>query len=185
MSNTLLLDTARIKRDTPIQGNVEDSVVIPYITMAQDTHIQQILGTNLYRKIIADVKAGTLTGNYKDLLDDYIIPCLVQWSFFEVLPFITFKITNKSIVKGTSDYSAEIDLEELKYIRNATRDMADFYSNRLRGHLKQFTNLFTEYNTNSGLDELSPSSSSNFFGGLYTGRRRDSNYGLGISTKLN
>ena len=47
MSNTLLLDTARIKRDTPIQGNVEDSVVIPYITMAQDTHIQQILGTNL------------------------------------------------------------------------------------------------------------------------------------------
>tara|TARA_R110000851_G_scaffold94064_2_gene204744 strand:+ start:1323 stop:1883 length:561 start_codon:yes stop_codon:yes gene_type:complete len=185
MSNILFLDTARVKRDTPIQGNVEDSVVIPYIIMSQDTHIQQLTGTTLYKKLLADIAAESLTGNYKDLVDDYLIPCLVQWTFYEVLPFINFKITNKSIVKGTSEYSSEIDLGELKYIRNATRDMAEFYSNRLRGYLKEYSNLFPEYLTNNGLDKLQPKKRATFFGGVYTGRANDShNYGLGISTKI-
>ena len=184
MSNVLLLDTAKVKRDTPIQGNVEDSIIIPYIVMSQNTHIQEIIGTRLYNRILLDVKNGTLVGNYKSLVDDYIVPCLVQWSFYEVLPFINFKITNKSIVKGTSDYTAEINLEELKYIRDATRDVAEFYSNRLMGYLKQFSNLFVEYNTNSGSSELTAKRTQNFFGGICTANSKDSNYGLGLSTKI-
>jgi len=185
MGTVLLVNTDKVKRATPIQNNVEDSILIPYITKSQDTHIQELLGTDLYNKIISEIAAATITGDYKVLLDTYIIPCLIEWSFYEVLPFINFKITNKSIVKGTSDYSAESDLEDLKYIRNASRDMAEFYSNRLTGYLKQYTSLFPEYLTNSGLDKLQPVKRQNFFGGIYTGQGdKGCNYGLGIGINI-
>jgi len=179
MSNILLVGTDRIKRFTPIQQNVEDNIIIPYIKKSQDTHIQDMLGTDLYNKILTEVENSTISGDYKELLDKYIIPCLTEWTFYEVLPFINFKMTNKSIVQGNSEFSSEVDLGDLKYLRSVARDMADFYSERLKGYLKQYPNKFPEYLTNSGYDKLKPTKRANFFGGIYTGEGRAKDDTLG------
>lgn len=181
MANVLLVDTNKVKRFTPIQQNVEDNLIIPYIKKSQDTHIQELLGTDLFNKIITDVDNNTISGQYKTLLDDYIIPCLIEWTFYEVLPFINYKMSNKSIVQGNSEFSSEVELDDLRYIRSVARDMCDFYNARLTGHLKEHQTLYPEYLSNTGLDKIKPIKRQNFFGGIYTGegRRGDDTLGEG------
>ena len=179
MANVLLVGVEKIKRFTAIQQNVEDNLIIPYIKKSQDTHIQEMLGTDLFNKIVDEVSAGTITGVYKDLLDKYIQPCLIEWTFYEVVPYINFKLTNKSIVQGNSEFATEVDLEDLKYIRSVSRDMADFYSSRLQGHLKENQQLYPEYLTNSGLDKIKPLKRQNFFGGIYTGEGKRGDDSIG------
>lgn len=179
MQNILIVGTDTIKRFTPIQQNVEDNLIIPYIVKVQDTHIQDKLGTDLYNKIISDIDNGTLSGDYATLVQKYIIPCLVEWTFYEVLPFINYKITNKSVVQGNSEFATETDLSEIQYLRSVSRDMAEFYTTMLVGYLREKSDLFPEYSTNSGLDKLKPTKRQNFFGGIYTGEGRAKDDTLG------
>ena len=179
MQTVLLVGTDKVKQLTPIQQNVEDNLIIPYIKKSQETHIQQMLGTDLFKKIVEDVRTGTITGVYKELLDDYIQPALVEWTYYEVLPYINFKMTNKSIVQGNSEFSSEVELDDLKYLRSIARDMAEFYNERLTGQLRQNQHLYPEYLTNSGFDKLKPKKRANFFGGIYTGEGKTKYDSLG------
>ena len=184
MSRVLLISTATLKKHTPIQDNVDDSLLNPYIYKAQETHIQQILGTNLYDKVLNLVQTNTIgtASNvaYKTVLEDYIVPCLIEYSFYEVMPFISLKITNKSIVRGNAEYATEGDLADLKYLRQSVRDLAEFYAQRLTNFLRQYSNNYPEYFTNSGLDKIVPNSTS-YFAGVYikgSGRYSDCRWGL-------
>lgn len=185
MSRVLFLSTYRLKKNTPIQQNVDDDLLNPYIYKAQETHIQQILGTNLYDKIATLIQTNGISNpansNYKTLLDDYIVPCLIEYSFYEVMPFISLKITNKSIVRGNAEFAVEGDLADLKYLRQTVLDIAQFYAQRVSNYLKQYSYNFPEYFTNSGLDKIVPNSTS-YFNGVYikgTGRYSDCKWGLG------
>jgi hypothetical protein len=180
MSRVLFIGTARMKKATPIQNNVDDDLLNNYIWRAQETHIHQTLGTDLYNSLKNKIVTNTLTGNYKTLMDDYITPALIEWSFYEVLPFISLKLTNKSIARGNADYLAEADLTDLKYLRQTVRDVAEFQTQTLIGYIKQYVHLFPEYQTNSGLDKRIPNSST-YFNGVYLGggRSKDCNWGLG------
>jgi len=185
MGRVLFLSTYRLKKNTPIQQNVDDDLLNPYIYKAQETHIQQILGTNLYDSISDMIINNTIGSpqnvNYKTLLDDYIGPCLIEYSFYEVMPFISLKITNKSIVRGNAEFANEGDLTDLKYLRQTVADIAQFYAQRLSNFIKQYNYNYPEYFTNSGLDKIVPNSTS-YFNGVYiagTGRYSDCKWGLG------
>ena len=179
MQNILIVGTDTVKRFTPIQQNVEDNLIIPYIIKVQDTHIQDKLGTDLYDKIITDIDNNQLSGDYITLVTKYITPCLVEWTFYEVLPFINYKVTNKSVVQGNSEFASETDLNDIQYLRSVARDMAEFYTNMLVGYLREHSNLYPEYLTNSGLDKLKPTKRQNFFGGIYTGEGKAKDDTLG------
>ena len=129
-----------------------------------------------------DIVANTITGNYKTLLDDYITPCLIEYSFYEVMPFIALKITNKTIGRGNADYLVEGDLADLKYLRNSVRDVAEFYGTRIIGYLKQNVSFFPEYQTNSGLDKIIPNSNV-YFSGVYLGGGRSKDCGWGLDDR--
>ena len=185
MGRVLFLSTYRLKKNTPIQQNVDDDLLNPYIYKAQETHIQQILGTNLYDSISDMIINNTIGApqnvNYKTLLDDYIGPCLIEYSFYEVMPFISLKITNKSIVRGNAEFANEGDLTDLKYLRQTVADIAQFYAQRLSNFIKQYNYNYPEYFTNSGLDKIVPNSTS-YFNAVYiegTGRYSSCSWGLG------
>tara|TARA_R110000850_G_scaffold5554_1_gene22769 strand:+ start:6813 stop:7379 length:567 start_codon:yes stop_codon:yes gene_type:complete len=181
MNLILLTTTQRVKDNSSIQNNVDDKLIAPYIKKAQFTHIHQLLGTKLYEKVLSDVETGTLTGNYKILVDRYVTPCLIEWTVYEVMPFISLKLDNKSISKGKSDYSDAGDLNDLKYLRQTVRDLALFYNQRIIDYLKTNTSLFQEYLTNSNLDEIKPTNRTNMIGGVYLGDggRSKCDFGLG------
>jgi len=184
MGRVLLTNTYRLKKNTPIEQNVDDDLLNPYIFKAQETHIQQTLGTNLYQRIMDDVVSNSISGQYAILLNDYITPCLIEWSFYEVMPFISLKITNKTIGRGNAEYLTEGDLSDLKYLRQTVRDLAEFYGARIIGYLRQNSSQFPEYTTNSGLDKIVPNGSQ-YFNGVYLGGGRSQNCSWGLDLPEN
>jgi len=98
MSQALFVSANRLKRDTAIGGSVDDDLIRPYVFMAQQRWILPVLGTKLYDKITTDIDAGNVSGNYATLLNDYIIPSTVQYSFVQLVPFLRLRFVNNAVV---------------------------------------------------------------------------------------
>ena len=77
IQHTLYISSTRIKKDTALGGSVSDDIIMPYILLAQDMFILPVLGTDLDAKLKADIQGGSLTGDYKTLVETYIQPSLV------------------------------------------------------------------------------------------------------------
>jgi hypothetical protein len=169
----LFVSEDTIKKSTTINGNVDVELLLPYIKVAQDIHIHQLLGTDLYDKIQADITGGTLAGAYKSFTDDYIQPVLIHYSLYECLPFLSYKIMNKDIVRKISEQSTPASLEDIKYIREIVKNTAEYYATRLVDYLCNNNHLFPEYTTNSNGD-LAPTKDT-YFSGIVLDKYEQSN----------
>ncbi len=85
MSKALFVTRHDISVFTAANGNVDNDKLLPRILIAQDIHIQNYLGTDLYNKIQADIVGSSLVDPYLSLLNDYIKPMLLHWSMVEYL----------------------------------------------------------------------------------------------------
>ena len=74
MAKALLISRQDAIRFTNMSGNIDTDKFIQYVSIAQDIHIQSLLGTRLLEKIQAEIIAGTLANPYLDLLEIYIKP---------------------------------------------------------------------------------------------------------------
>lgn len=182
-NNTLFISVDYLRDNSSINGNTDNEILEPYIITAQTVHIEQILGTGLFNDIVTNIQADTITGNNKTLLDDYIQPCLLQWSIYEALPFLNFKMTNKAVTTKSSDNSEPVGLSEIQYLRQNVRDTAEYLSQRVTDYLKANPSLFPLYrNPGSSCDTIRPNSSS-YFNGIYLADYDDCNEGYGYNNK--
>ena len=51
MAKALFISTTDLKRNTILNGNLDVDKVLQYISIAQEIHIQNYLGTKLYEKL--------------------------------------------------------------------------------------------------------------------------------------
>ena len=174
MGNVLFISTVYLKKNTIIESNVEDHILTPNILKAQVIEIQNVIGTSLYDALIVRVIAGTVTGNYKTLMDDYIAPSLSEWSLYYALPAISMRLENSSIVMKDTENSTPVSLDDVKYLRNDIRNTSEFLSDRLSKYLCANASSFPEFRDESESDEVHPSSN-NFFSGIYLGDTCKSN----------
>lgn len=165
MAIVRFISTEYLKDNTAIQNNVDDELLKAYILKAQDTHIQQTLGSNYYNHIKDSITTSTLDSNEENLLRTYIQPCLSEWAFYEVIPHMNYKATNKAISTNTSEFSSASTLEDIKYLRNSVRDMGEFYTKRLVRELQLNLNLYPLFASQSN-NNLNKSTKAHF-GGLY------------------
>ena len=70
MAKALFVTRQDISVFTAANGNIDNDKLLPFINQAQDIHIQNYLGTDLYDKIQADIVAGTLAGVYLTLVTE-------------------------------------------------------------------------------------------------------------------
>ena len=171
MATVLLVTEERLKGYTAIDENVDPDELYPFALQAQDIHIQQSLGTKLYDRIKDDVEQFVKSGvpidpDYKKLLDDYIVPTVVHYTYYLALPSIKYRTTNKGVLSGTSEVAQGISLDELQYLRNTIKQTAQFYDERLRDYLIQWNELYSEYNNYTSKDGMSPNRSTAYYTGL-------------------
>ena len=164
IQHTLFISTDRIKKDTALGGSVDDNLLLPYILMAQDRYILPVLGTDLYDKLISDIQGSSLAGDYLTLLQTYIQPALVQFSFSVVLPFLRLRFVNNSVVTMDSEQGSSVSHEDLKPLINASMDQGEFLRERLIDYIQNNTSSFSEYSSNTGSD-LQPTTQ-NYYAGL-------------------
>lgn len=142
-NKVLFISVDYLKDNTPINRNVDSEILEPCILKAQNIHIEAILGTKLYEYVVTNI--ASLSVNDKKLMDDYIQPALVEWSFYRSLPYINYRFTNKSISTSNSDNSDAVDLNELHYVREDVKNAAEYLSERATLFLKDNTDIYPLY----------------------------------------
>ena len=167
MSYVLFVSEDKLKDSTAINMNVDVAFLLPYVRIAQEKYIETKLGTNLFVAIQGMISAGTIgnvgNANYKTLLDDYIADVLVHYAFYEVLPFLRYKVQNNNVVSKTAENSNPLSRAEAQDLRSEVSNTAQFYTERLINYLCDNSSLFPEYSTNSGSD-ISPDSNAYYQG---------------------
>ena len=152
MAYVLFISEAKLKDSTAINLNVDVELLLPYVRQAQKLYVETKLGTDLTDKLKAEITAGTLTGAYKTLVDDYIGDMLPNWAFFHAIPFLRFKIENGNIYSKTSETGNSLSTEEAQHLREEVRNTAEYYTERMIDYVCNNTSSFPEYSTNSGAD---------------------------------
>ena len=141
MQNTLLISEAKVKAFTDINNNLDPSLIKSTIREAQIIHITRLLGTKLYDKIIDDVDAGTLTGNYKSLVDDYVQDALLYWSYYESLESIYLRPRNNGLSKFTFHANITTMCFNYSFHYTQTKPSSAFFSgSSFIHHIKAFKN---------------------------------------------
>lgn len=163
MSKALFVTRNDISTFTAANGAIDSDKLLPFLNIAQDIHIQNYLGTDLYVKIQNDIVGGTLAGNYLSLVNDYIKPMLLHWSLVQYLPFGSVNIANGGIYQKNPENSTAITREHVDYLVEKARTTAQFYTNRFIDYIKDNSNLFPEYYSNTQSD-MYPDDVANFGG---------------------
>jgi len=176
----LLVSEQRFKQWTQVDANLKAEDITPFIIQSQDIYIQDTLGTKFYNHLKNQIIAGTLSNDEKDLLNDYIGPCLMQYALYLMLPGIKYKIVDKGVVSGSSEETSTTSLEELKYLREGALDTAQFYNKRLTQFLVENPGLFASYES-PGSKGMLPNRQNPYSAGLVIPRP----YGSGLKTNLN
>ena len=162
----LFVNEDKLKSSTAINYNVDTAFLLPFLKIAQDKHLQIILGTKLYDKLqndIAGVDGATLTNPYKTLVDDYIQDAIIHYALVEALPFISFQIKNGSITQKNSENGTAATRQDVDYLVQKERDSAEFYGQRIVEYLCNDSSSFPEYSQNTGAD-LNPISNAYYTG---------------------
>jgi len=179
-NKTLMISTDYLRDNTSITGNVDGNLLTPHIIVAQNIHIEGILGTALFNEVIGHINAGTIAGNIKVLLDDYIQPTLCQWAFYEAFPFINYSISNTGVNTKAGENDTDTALEEIQFLRGSIKDTAEYMSQRVINYLRANVSLYNSYtNPGSGLDTIRPNSSVYFSGIAFDGNDDDCGWGTG------
>jgi hypothetical protein len=163
MAEALLITRDDIVKFTALNGNIDTDKFIQFIKIAQDTHIQNYLGTDLLEKIQDDIINDTLTDPYLSLLRKYVKPMLIHWSMVEYLPFSAYTIANKGIYKHQSENSETVEKSEIDFIVEKERDIAQHYTQRFIDYICFNNAIFPEYTSNSNGD-MYPDTKNSFTG---------------------
>ena len=153
MATTLFITPNDLKQNTILNGNVDVDLFIQFVKIAQQMHVQNYLGTKLYDKITQLIQTNTLTGNYLNLVKDYVQPMQIHYAMVDYLPFANYQIRNGGVFKHRSENSESTSKEELDILVQKHRTFGDFYAKRFVDYMSiNASNMFPEYWTNTDSD---------------------------------
>ena len=168
MATALFINRTDLVKNSILDGNVDTDKFIQFIKVAQQIDIQNLLGTDLYNKISADITSGAaggtgLTGNYLTLVNTFVQPTLIWFAQMNYIPFAAYTIKSGGVFKGTSETAETVNKNEVDYLVDKAREYANYYSTRLVDYLQFNTDLFPEYNSNTDND-IHPDTDTTFKG---------------------
>ena len=156
MATALFIKRADLVKNTALNCSVDTDKFIQFIHIAQEIHVRNFMGTDLYDKISADIIAGSLTGDYLSLVNDYIQPMLIHYAMAEYLPFAAYTIANGGVYKHNSENSTIASKEEVDLLIYRERDYAEYYTQRFIDYMSfNADDKFREYYTNNN-DDIYP-----------------------------
>ena len=166
MATALFIKGEDLKRRTILDGNVDSDKFMGYILLAQQIHIQNYLGTDLYQRLQAGIIASDLNADESTLINDYIQDALIHFAAAEYLPFAAYSAKNSGVFKTVSDNAETVDKTEIDALVQKERGYAQYFTQRLVDYLCANPTLYPEYSTNTDND-ISPDTTVRFTGGWY------------------
>jgi len=168
MATPLFISRNDLVKNTIIDGSVDTDKLLPFIKIAQEMHIQNYLGTELYNKISALITAGTLTNadnpDYFLLVNEYVQPMLIMFSMVDYMPFSNYAVKQGGTYRHRSENAELPTKNEIDFLVQKYRDFADFYTRRFIDYMNyNASTKFPEYYSNSN-DDMFPDGQANWVG---------------------
>lgn len=167
-SRIKLVTETDFKELSGIVGNFDFKFIEPFVIIAQDIDLSAIVGESLLDAVLEGFDTTSLNAAETKLLEKYIVPAVIQWSLSRGLTNMLFKYDNSGIVKRNSENGSSADLNEVSFMADQSKILAESYASRLQDYLKANEGLFPEYAAELA-GQIKPTDSPSFTGGLYLG----------------
>ena len=159
------IDESFLTSRTPINANIDIKLIAPFILTAQDQRIQPILGTALYVRLMDGIANSNLTPNEEKLIR-ICQPALAYWTLHTAIPFIGIEIRGAGVVRPTNEKIQPATVTEMGLLQNESKNIAEFYSQRIQDWLCQNPTMYPEYTVaQTSIKPIKPT----FDGGIYYG----------------
>lgn len=166
--NALWVSETALKSYTSIHTSVSPTDLSPFIRQAQDLYLQQYLGSTFYNQLNNQIINNAVSTVNRTILDNYIAPALCNLAMCDALPFLNYKIFNKSVLRPGSESATSADLSEIKFLQQEVRSVAENYIKLLQLYLKNNISLYPAYGQFILSDGVAPNKKSPFFSGIQT-----------------
>tara|TARA_R110000764_G_scaffold11934_2_gene35444 strand:+ start:672 stop:1172 length:501 start_codon:yes stop_codon:yes gene_type:complete len=160
MATALFISRTDLVKNSIISGSTDTDLLIQYVKISQEIHIQSALGSKLYNKISEDIVSNTLTGDYLALVTDYVQPMLIHYAMVDFLPFCAYQVKSGGIYKHSSENSETVNKDEVDFLVQKERNFAEHYTRRFVDFMCFNSTKFPEYTSNTDSD-IRPDKDSN------------------------
>lgn len=174
MAQVLFISPKELTEETILGGNVDVDKYVPFILETQLKTIEELLGTELYDKMITDYEndiingvfvPNNVTGNYLILLNDYIKPITKNETIGTYIKVAPYTLGNAGVFKRTGDNTETVNSDEVERLAGHYHSVAQMYVGRFHKWIEK--NPLNEYKTTQ--DEVNASKNINLNNGWYFG----------------
>lgn len=150
----LFITPTAIKKDTIIEQNVDDKILVTLITSAQEYQLKPIIGNDLYADIEEELIAKSNDSNYtipeaiETLRTKYVNPFLKFAVAVDFIVTSSYKFSNKGVVKLNDNSATNISPSEMEYLKNYYDNQLTAFKKRLIDYLKENNLLVKKADTN-------------------------------------
>jgi hypothetical protein len=161
----LFVTPEEITSTTIVGGNVDVDKYLPFVLETQKDTIENLLGSELYDKIITDITNNTLTGLYLELYNDFIKPITKYQSVASYILISPMTLGNGGLFRRTYQGVETVDYREVERVSQIYSAKAQMYIVRFQKWIE--LNYLAEYILLQ--DEVNPSKNVNLNNGWYFG----------------
>ena len=117
--------------------------------------------------LVADGSIAT-SDDYKNLLDEYITPYLLNKVTADIQIPLAYKMRNQGVIQQTGENTYTPILKDTQYIIQNYENKANFYGNRLSDFLQANRSIYPEYGSIDSCADMR-SDSGAYKTGIYLG----------------
>lgn len=161
------INNSFLKSVTPLSNNIDINEVSNHIETAQLINVREILGKLLYDDMNTKILNNTLSTKELELYD--ILKYAIAYRSAEIgIPFLAIKLRSKGAVRLQDETSQPASLEELKYLRHELKNKAEYFEQRSKDFLLQFSKDFPLWlNYSSTQQEIYPNTDTSYDSDIY------------------
>lgn len=174
MAQVLFVSPNDLTKGTLIGGNVDADKYLPCIESAQQKVIEELLGTELYDKMLTDYTSDISTGvfipnavagDYLIMLNDYIKPILKFESCADYITISPYVLSNAGLLTSQPDRYLKVEKEEKESLSNWHHSISMMHVGRFHKWMNLNEKNIPEYKTVQ--DEVDASKNQNLNPGWY------------------
>ena len=173
--NVLLISEQKLKNFTDIDQNVTSAVLLPFISVVQQTKLEYIVGGKYYKRLLEGVINSNLSSTDANFLEYFAQPLLIWAAYSESLASVFMRIKNNGIVTGAEN---TVTIKEMQYMQQRADDRSQFFEQRMIEQIIWNSNLYPDifnYSTENGMP---PHLGKNYFSGVELSLGRFSGYDI-------
>ena len=125
-----IINEQLFKLHSPVTANVDIEEFLPYICIAQELHIEPVLGEPIISELKRQISADSLTEANSALIVK-TAPALSFYAVYQALPFHWATIANKGVTIRESENSKGVDVKDIAQLRSWMKNDADLLRDQL------------------------------------------------------